>query len=99
MVRAEKDLSSWVVNEKTSYQQRVMDRVKVVKLPFKPIAFMPEQQDVKSEEVKTLKEEIERMKQKNVKLVNDLQKGHHEYVDFKHDNEARTRTCDALIKK
>ena len=69
---AEKDLKSWVVNEKMSYQQWVMDRVKVVKLPFKPVAFMPEQQDMESEEVKTLKEEIEKMKQKNVKLVNDL---------------------------
>jgi len=39
------------------------------------------------------------MKQKNVKLVNDLQKAHHEYVDLKHDNEARIRTCDVLIKK
>jgi len=50
-----------------------------------------EQQGMESEEVKTLKEEIERMKQKNVKLVNDLQKAHHEYVDLKHDNEVRMR--------
>jgi len=72
VVRAEKDFRPWVVKEKTSYQQWVMDKVKGVKLPFKPVAFMPEQQDVESEEVKTLKEEIEKMKQKNVKLVNDL---------------------------
>jgi len=64
----------------------------VVKLPFRPIAFMPEDEA-------TLKEEIEKMKQKNVKLVNDLQKAHHEYVDLKHDNEARIRTFDVLIKK
>jgi len=41
VVRAEKDSRPWVVKEKTSYQQWVMDRVKVVKLPFKPVAFMP----------------------------------------------------------
>ena len=51
------------------------------------------------EDEATLKEEIEKMKQKNVKLVNDLQKAHHEYVDLKHDNEARIRTFDVLIKK
>ena len=99
MVRAEKASRSWVVNEKTSYQQWVMNRVKVVKLSFKPVAFIPEQQDVESEEVKAFKEEIEKMKQKNVKLVNDLQKAYHEYVDLKHDNEVRTRACDVLIKK
>ena len=71
----------------------------MVKLRFKPVAFMPEQQNVESEEVKTLKGEIKRMKHKNVKLVNDLQKAHHEYVDLKHDNEAKTKTCDVLIKK
>jgi len=99
VVRAEKDSRPWVINEKTSYQQWVMDRVKVVRLPFKPVAFMPEQQTVESEEVKTLKEEIEKMKQKNVKLVNDLQKAHHEYINLKHDNEAMIKTCDVLIKK
>ena len=34
----------------------------MVKLPFKLVTFIPEQQDVESEEVKTLKEEIEKMK-------------------------------------
>jgi len=80
VMRAEKDFRPWVVNEKTSYQQWVIDRVKVVKLPFKPVTFKPEQQDVESEEVKTLKEEIEKMKHKNVNFVNNLQKAHHEHI-------------------
>jgi len=48
-VCAKKDSRRLVVNEKISYQQWVIDKVKVGKLPFKPVAFLPEKQhDVKS---------------------------------------------------
>ena len=55
--------------------------------------------DVESEEVKRLKEEIEKLKGVNAKAVTDLQSLCHAYMDLKKDYEERTKAHEELIKK
>jgi len=74
-----------------------------VKLPFKldsPGLINEEQRpDTESEEVKRLKEEIERLKGTNAKGVNDLQSLCHNFVDLKKDYEEKTKAYEELMRK
>jgi len=68
-------MRSWVVNREISYQRWMTDRVKEVKLSFKLISHNPVEKympDVDCEEVKKLKEEVERLKRKNTALNDNL---------------------------
>ena len=82
------------------YDQWVMERLKVIKLTFKSNSFPLEQsQSTKSEEVKILKEEIERMKMKSDKLIDDLQSLQQECASLRCDNKEKTRMYQELFKK
>ena len=85
------------------YRQWIAERVKEVNLPFKldaPGSKNNEQMpDVESEEVKRLKEEIERLKGVNAKAVSDLQSLRHDYVDLKKDYEEKTKAHEELMRK
>jgi len=54
--------------------------------------------DIESEKVKWLKEEIERLKGVNAKVVSDFQSLSHDYVDLKKDYEERTKAHEELIR-
>jgi len=71
-----------------------------MKLPFKLDSSAPERlEPAESEDVKGLKEEIEKMKLKNSKLVNELQSLRHEYIDLGHDNEEMTKAYQGSLRK
>jgi len=69
----EEDPRSWIIEDKMSYNRWIMERVKMIKLPFKS-DFPPleQPQPAGSEEVTILKGEMEVIKMKNNKLSNDL---------------------------
>ena len=72
----------------------------MIKLPFKSDSPTPERlEPVESEEVKGLKEEIEKMKLKNAKLINELQSLRHEYVDLRCDNEEMTKAYEGILRQ
>jgi len=76
----------WVISKEISYQQWMVDRVEEVKLPFKLISRNPVEKsvpDVDCEEVKKLKEEVERLKRKNIALSDDLQSLRQNYTNVK----------------
>jgi len=99
----DRDSRPWATDREVPYRQWVAERVKEVKLPFKlnaPGSKNNEQMpDVESEEVKRLKEEIEKLKGVNAKAVSDLQSLRHDYMDLKKDYEERTKVHKELIKK
>jgi len=49
--------------------------------------------------MKGLKEEMEKMKLKNVKLINELQSLRHEYVDLRRDKEEMTKAYEGILRK
>ena len=62
----EEDPRSWIIEDKMSYNRCIMERVKVIKLPFKSDFPPLEQlQPAESEEVMILKGETEVIKMKN----------------------------------
>jgi len=87
VIYIDRDSRPWATYREFPYRQWVTERVKEVKLSFKldaPGLKNNEQMpDVESEEVKRLKEEIERLKGVNTKAVSDLQSLRHNYVDLK----------------
>ena len=56
-------------------------------------------QDIEPEEVKLLKEEIQKQKAKTAKMAEDLQSLRHDYVDLKKDYEERIKAHEKLIRK
>ena len=72
-MRVEEDPRSWIIKDKMSYSRWIMERVKVIKLPFKSDFSPSEQpQPAESEEVTILKGEREVVRMKNDELSNDL---------------------------
>jgi len=64
----------WIVNKEISYKRWIADRVKEVKLPFELISHDPDGKcipDASCEQIERLKEELERLKKKNIAL-NDI---------------------------
>ena len=103
VIYMDRDSRPWAINREVPYRQWVAERVKEVKLPFKldaPGSKNKEQMlDIESEEVKQLKEDIERLKGVNAKVVSDFQSLSHYYVDLKKDYEERTKAHKNLIRK
>jgi len=103
VIYMDRDSRPWATDREVPYCQWVIERVKEVKLPFKldaPGSKNNEQMpDVESEEVKHLKEEIERLKGVNAKAVSDLQSLCHDYVDLKKDYEEKIKAYEELMKK
>ena len=56
-------------------------------------------QDIESGEVKKLKEEVARLKEKNVKMAYDLLGLHHSYADLNREYEEKTKAYEGLIQK
>jgi len=80
----------------------MVDRVEEVKLPFKLISHNPVEKsmpDVDCEEVKKLKEEVERLKRKNTALSDDLQSLRQNYTNVKVECEEKTKVNERLVKK
>jgi len=46
-----------------------------------------------------LKEEIERLKEKNVKVVSDLHSSRHDYVNLKRDYEEKMKAYEKMVRK
>jgi len=97
----EKDSRSWTLDREVPYHRWVMERVEKIKLPFKVITPLNEEQtrDTEPEEVKLLKEEIQKQKEKIAKVAEDLQSPRHDYVDLKKDYEKRRKTHEELMRK
>ena len=81
--------------------RRVVERVEKIKLPFKVITPLDEEQtrDTEPKEVKLLKEEIQKHKAKTAKVTEDLQSLHHDYVDLKKYYEERVKAHEELMRK
>ena len=61
---------------------------------------LPERSEpAESEEMRVLKEEMEKMKLKNAKLINELQSLRHEYVDLRRDKEEMTKAYEGILRK
>jgi len=103
VIYMDRDSRPWATDREVPYRQWIAERVKEVNLPFKldaPGSKNNEQMpDVESEEVKRLKEEIERLKGVNAKAVSDLQSLRHDYVDLKKDYEEKTKAHEELMRK
>jgi len=77
-------------------------RVKEVKLPFKLISHDHVEKSmsgVDCEEVNRLKEEVERLKRKNIALNDDLQSLQRNYTNIKMEYEKKTKVNERLVKK
>jgi len=87
VVRAERDPRPWSINEKVSYHQWVVERVREIKLPFKSISLCPSTEKTSPnneiEEVEFLRANMEQTKQENMRLTNDLENLQRDYADLK----------------
>jgi len=76
VVRPENDPRPGIVDERINYCTWVMERVKEVRLPFKPIVDQltneGSSQDTETDEMKQLKKKMKEMKEKNAKLMKEL---------------------------
>ncbi|XP_052728449.1 uncharacterized protein LOC128195253 [Vigna angularis] len=102
VVRAEKDLRIGVMDSRVSYHTWILERVREVKLPFKPINDQPASEGTsqapESEEVKQLKAEVEKLRVRNARLENELQKARNDFVDMRNDNEEKSRAYENIVK-
>ncbi|KOM56398.1 hypothetical protein LR48_Vigan10g229000 [Vigna angularis] len=102
MVRAEKDLRDGVVDSRVIYHTWILERVKVVKLPFKLIkdqsASEGPSQASESEELQQLKAEMEKLKVRNARLENELQRARNDLVDMRNDNEEKSCAYENIVK-
>ncbi|XP_014499693.1 uncharacterized protein LOC106760779 [Vigna radiata var. radiata] len=102
VVRVEKDLRSGAMDNRVSYHTWILERVREVKLPFEPIndqsASEGPSQAPESEEVKQLKVEMEKLRVRNARLENELQKARNDFVDMRNDNEEKSRAYENIVK-
>jgi len=101
VIRMEKDSRLWTLDREVPYRRWVIERVDKIKLPFKVITPLDEERmrDTEPEEVKLLKEEIQKQKAKVAKVAEDLQILCHDYVDLKKDYEERVKAHEELMRK
>jgi len=101
VIRMVKGSRSWTLDIEIPYRRWVTERVEKIKLPFKVVTPLNEEQtrDTKPEEVKLLKEEIQKQKEKTAKVVEDLQSLRHDYVDLRKDYEERVKAHEELMRK
>ena len=90
------------MDSRVSYHTWILDRVKIVKLPFKPIkdrsASEGPSQAPESEEVKQLKAEMEKLRMRNARLETELQRARNDFVDMRNDNEEKSRAYENIVK-
>jgi len=99
MVIQGKDTRPWTMNSEISYERWLMERVWMVKLPFKLcVPEVPkegleqEQESVESREVKQLKQEIDELKRENVRLTSKL-------FDLRHSYDSLVKDQEKIVKK
>jgi len=103
IVRAEGDPRSWTVDERIPYNQWLATRVKAVKLPFKLIS--PDSNvekrllNAEVQQAKLLRAELERTKQENITLTNELQNLQQNYANLKHDKMESECVYEEFIRK
>ena len=99
----ERDSRAWGIDREIPYHQWDTERVNQVKLSFRKIPIQSrneeQNQDIESGEVKKLKEEVARLKEKNVKMADDLLGLQHSYADLNREYEEKTEAYEGLIKK
>jgi len=101
VIRMVKGSRSWTLDIEIPYRQWVIERVEKIKLPFKVVTPLNEEQtrDTKPKEVKLLKEEIQKQKEKTAKVAEDLQSLRHDYIDLRKDYEERVKAHEELMRK
>ena len=103
IVRVEGDPRSWIVDERIPYNQWLATRVKAVKFPFKLISLDSNVEkrllNAEVQQVKLLRAELERTKQENITLTNDLQNMQQNYANLKHDKMESEWVHEELIRK
>ena len=103
IVRVKGDPRSWIVDERIPYNQWLAIRVKALKLPFKFISPNSSGEkrllNVEVQQVKLLRAELERTKQENITLTNDLQNLQQNYANLRHDKMESEWTYEELIRK
>jgi len=103
VIRMERDSRAWGIDRDIPYQQWVTDRAKQVKLPFRRVSTPPRNtessRDVESDEVKKLKKEVARLKERNAEMANDLQSLRHDYADLNRYNEEKKKAYEGLIQQ
>jgi len=94
MVIQGKDTRPWTMDNEISYERWLVERVWMVKLPFKLCVLEvskeeleQEQESEESKEVKQLKQEVDELKGKNVRLTSKLFDLHHNYDNLVKDQE------------
>ena len=99
MVIQGKDTRPWTMNSEIPYERWLMERVWMVKLPFKLcVPEVPkegleqEQESVESREVKQLKQEIDELKRENVRLTSKL-------FDLRHSYDSLVKDQEKIVKK
>ncbi|XP_047180670.1 uncharacterized protein LOC124847264 [Vigna umbellata] len=102
VMRAEKDLRLGVMDDKVNYHTWIWERVKEIKLPFKPIvdqlANEGRSQELESEEVKQLKIEMEELREKNARLEKELQTLRNDFVHMRNDKEEKAQAYEEIVK-
>ena len=99
MVIQGKDNRPWTMNRGISYERWLMERVWMVKLPFKLcVPEVPkeeleqEQESEESKEVKQLKQEVDELKGENVRLTSKL-------FDLRHIYDSLVKDQEKIMKK
>ncbi|KAG2390785.1 uncharacterized protein HKW66_Vig0252770 [Vigna angularis] len=102
VMRAEKDIRLGVMDDKINYHKWIWERVKEVKLPFKPIVHQlaneGPSQELESDEVKQLKIEMEKLREQNDKLGKELQTARNDLVDMRNDKEEKAQAYEEIVK-
>ena len=103
VVRAERDPRPWSINERVSYHQWVVERVQEIKLPLKTISLCQSTKkpslDSEIEEVEFLRENMEKMKQDNIRLPNDLENLQRDYTKMKWVSVESKGVYEELLRK
>jgi len=103
VILMEKDSRALGIDREIPYHQWVTERVNQVKLPFQriPTQLRNEEQnhDIQLGEVKKLKEEVARLKEKNVKMTDDLLGLQHSFAYLNREYEEKTEAYEGLVKK
>jgi len=91
------------IDKRVSYHQWVVERFREIKLPFKTISLCPSTEkpspDSEIEEVEFLRADMERMKQENIRLTNDLENLQRDYTYLKHVSVESKGVYEELLRK
>jgi len=94
-----KDTRPWTMDNEISYERWLVERVWMVKLPFKLCVSEVSKEELEQEEeleeskeVKQLKQEVDKLKGENVRLTSKL-------FDFRHNYDSLVKDQEKIVKK